>query len=384
MALDLQSTLQKLTVQTSTEHPFLSVYLDWTPEGTGQRSAPRVAERELKRIADRLADRGADLDSFNADRERILEYLAREAPDDARGLAIFACQAEGVWMPLPLQVAVENEIVEDRFPHLFNLARVLDDYEPYAVVLADAQESRILVIALNDPRTVAETEAAEEIKRFDAGGQAQMLFQRRTDNIIRAHTKDIAEELDRIIKRYDVRHVIIAGNDSIKGMVMETLPASIKEKLIDYIHLDITANMQSIMEVIEPMIQKVEREQEAADAAELEDQAYPAGLGVVGVSDTAQALSKGQVRKLLMLQSFGGAGGECPNCGTLRAGTRLKCPYDGTEMQQVDLREAFTMRAVQQKADVQVVAASEYLDQHEGVGALLRYRDNEQARAAAG
>jgi peptide subunit release factor 1 (eRF1) len=81
-----------------------------------------------------------------------------------------------------------------------------------------------------------------------------------------------------------------------------------------------------------------------------------------------------------MLQSFAGAGGECPNCGMLRAGQRSKCPYDGTEMQPVDLREAFAARAVQQSATVQIVEASDYLAAHDGVGALLRYRDDEQAR----
>ena len=81
-----------------------------------------------------------------------------------------------------------------------------------------------------------------------------------------------------------------------------------------------------------------------------------------------------------MLGSFGGAGGECPNCGMLRAGRREKCPYDGAELLPVDLREAFVARAVQQGADVQVIEASDYLAEHDGVGALLRYRDDEQAR----
>lgn len=380
MTTNLQSTLQILAAQPHTEQSFLSVYLDWTPDGNGQRQAPRILEQELKRIADRLAARDADLDGFNADRERIMDYVAREAPNDARSLAIFACHDVGVWMALPLHVPVETQIVEDRYPYLFNLARILDDYETYAVVLADAQESQIFVISLNEPEQAAETEASERIKRFDAGGMAQMLFQRRTDNVIKAHTKDIVAELERIVKRYDVQHVIVAGNDSIKGIVMSTLSDAIKEKLVDYVHLDIGDNLQAIMEAIAPMIREVERQQEMKDVAELEEQAYSQGLGVVGIADTAMALSKGQVRMLLVLKSFSGAGGECPSCGTLRAGQRARCPYDGAELRPVDLREAFTARAVQQNAGIQVVEASEYLDQHEGVGALLRYRDTEQAR----
>ena len=207
-----------------------------------------------------------------------------------------------------------------------------------------------------------------------------MLFQRRTYEVIKAHTKDIADKLGRIIKRYDVQHVIIAGNDSIKGTVMGTLPDTIKEKLVDYINLDITSNLPSIMETIEPMMREVEQEQEAEDVAQLQSEVEGDNLGAAGISATAMALTKGQVQTLIMHQGFNAIGGECPNCGTLRAGLRPTCPYDGTEMQQVNLREVFTARALQQGAAVQIVEAGEYLDQNEGVGAILRYRDDQQTQ----
>jgi peptide subunit release factor 1 (eRF1) len=373
---DLQATLQKLAARPYTESPFLSLYLDWTPDGNGQRAAPRIAGQELHRISGQVAEHGGARASFEADRQRILTYLDREAPADARALAIFACEADGVWETLPLQAHVDAEIAEDRYPHLFSLARVLDDYETYAVVLADGQQSRILLVGYADIRPAGATEAPEKIKRFDQGGQAQMLFQRRTDNLIKAHTKDIAEELGRVVARHDVRHVVVAANDSIKGIVMGTLPDAIKEKLVDYIKLDPNANIQEVMDALVPMMRQVEQEQDAAALAALEEQHYPDGLGIAGVAETALALSKGQVRQLLLRRNFAGRGGECPSCGTLRAGQRDKCPYDGAELRPVDLREAFTAHAIRQNAEIQVVENGDYLDRHEGVGALLRYQDN--------
>jgi peptide subunit release factor 1 (eRF1) len=377
--MDVQATLQRLAAQPYSEHPFLSLCLDWTPDGNGQRQAPRIVEQELNRIADGLEQRGVAREHFEADRRRIAEYLASEAPLDARGLAIFACAAEGVWEALPLQAHMETEIAEDRYPHLFGLARALDDYETYAVVLAEGQESRIMLIGLDDIRPVAETQAPEKIKRFDQGGQAQMLFQRRTDNLIKAHTKDIAAALERVIARHDVRHVIIAGNDAIKGMVLGALTDPIKARLVDYINFDPNANTQALIEALTPVMRQVEQAQEAAALAELEERHYPGGLGVAGVADTALALSKGQVRLLLLRQDFAGRGGECPNCGMLRAGQREKCPYDGAELRPVDLREAFVARAIQQNAALEIVEAADYLARHEGVGALLRYRETERA-----
>jgi peptide subunit release factor 1 (eRF1) len=384
MATELQSALQALTAYPSSEHPVLSIYLDWTPDGNGRRPALQLLEQELDAAAARLAGDAERRPGFEADHARIMEYVNRGAPKEARGLAIFACEAAGIWHALPLQAPVPTEIVIDRYPHAFQLARMIDEYETCAVVLAEGQEARIFVIALDDAEQAGATTASEKIKRFDQGGQAQMLFQRRTENLIKAHTKDIAAQLEQIIQRYDVQHVVIAGNDSIKGALMDSLTNPIRQRLIDYIHLDPTSSLKAIAETIEPLLREAERQQEADDLAELEKQlTAKGGLAAAGLSDIAMALSKGQVSKLLMLQSFAGDGGECPNCGMLRAGQRNKCPYDGADMQPVDLREAFTARAVQQGAALQIVEASDYLAEHDGVGALLRYRDDEQARAVA-
>jgi len=381
MATDLQTKLQELTALPSTEHPFLSIYLDWRPDGTGLRQSVQALEQAFDLIAGQIKQREGNLKSFEADRERIMDYVNRDAPKDASGLAIFACDAEGIWETLPLQVPVETQIVEDRYPHIFNLARILDDYETYAVVLADSQESRMFVISLNEAEKAGETEADEKIRRFEAGGWGQMLFQRRTENIIKAHTKDIADKLNRIIKRYGVQHIIIAGNDSVKGTIMNNLTEQIKDRLVDYINLDIQSNIQSIMEAIEPRMREVEQQQEADDLDTLEAQVNTkGGLGVVGIGDTALALTKGQVMTLIIHQGFNATGGECPNCGALRPGLRATCPFDGAEMQQVNLREIFTARAIQQAATVQIVEESNYLDQHEGIGAILRYSDTEQAQ----
>jgi peptide subunit release factor 1 (eRF1) len=379
MATDLLATLQQLTTRSSTAFPLLSIYLDWTTDSSGKRPALRLLADELDRIAAEVAGEPDKRESFNLDRERIMAYVDREVPSEARGVAIFACAGEDLWTPLPLQIAVETRVVADRYPHVFELARICDDYETYALVLADGQDAQIFVIALRETELAAETDAGEKIKRFDEGGQAQMLFQRRTENVIKAHTKELAAELDKVIDRFGVRHVIVSTNDSVKSHVMGSLSEKARGMLVETLNLDKSSvGPAQILAALDPLMAEQERKQEAAAVALLEEQNYDGGLGVAGVNATAQALVKGQVHTLLIAQSFGLAGGECPNCGLLRAGQRQKCPLDGFEMQPVELREAFTARAIQQSADVQVITQSDYLDQHEGVGAILRYLETEQ------
>ena len=375
MSSELQAMVQTLTALPTIEQPLLSVYIDWMPDGNGKRPQMQEVTSALETVVQRFRDEHDNRTSVEADRDRIVSYLTDEVPNDAKGIAIFACSAANLWETIPLQIQVETSVVADNYPHIFNLVRILDDYETYALVLADAQESRILIVSLNETERAANTEAAEEIRRFDAGGWGQMLFQRRTDNIIKAHTKDIADKLGRVIKRHNVQHVIIAANDSIKGMVSDSLPQTIKDKLVDIIKLDIHADMATIMETLAPIMRQVEVQQEADALNELEAEVRGENLGVVGIADTAMALTKGQVRTLVVHADFQGTGGECPNCGAIRAGLRPTCPYDGAEMQSINLREILTTRAYQQSSEVQIVEQSPYLDEHEGIGAVLRYRD---------
>lgn len=379
MATDLRVVLEELTAYPSTEYPFLSVYLDMRPNIQGIRFTPQELRQELDAIASRVPGSGPYHDSFLVDRERIMSYVDNVMSTEAQGIAIFACNGEGVWHTLELQVPVQTQIIEDRYPYTFQLARILDDYETFAVVLAEGQDARMFVIALNEMERVVETEASEEIKRFEAGGWGQMLFQRRTENLIKAHTKDIATELERLIKRYDVQHVVIASNDSIKGAVMDSLSPTIKDRLVDYINMDPRTNLQAILDTVGPMITEAERKQEADAVVDLQNNlATQPGLGVIGIEATAMALSKGQVRTLLMLSDFQAAGRRNPNSSFLYTGLRTTDPYDGSELEPVELREAFTALAVQYNAEIQVVESDEYLAEHEGVGAVLWYNDAQQ------
>jgi peptide subunit release factor 1 (eRF1) len=133
------------------------------------------------------------------------------------------------------------------------------------------------------------------------------------------------------------------------------------------------------MDAIEPLMREVERQQEADDVQDLQaNVATQPGLGVIGIEATALALSKGQVRTLLILGDFHAAGRRNPNSGFLYTGVRTTDPYDGSALEPVELREAFTALAVQSSTEMQVVESDAYLAEHEGVGAVLWYNDTQQ------
>ncbi len=107
----------------------------------------------------------------------------------------------------------------------------------------------------------------------------------------------------------------------------EVLPKELEEKVLDWVNLDMTASVDEMLAAVEPLITQAERDQEAGDVDTLEAQVNTiGGLGVAGVEATAEALSKGQVRLLIMLEGFQAPGSRNPQSGFLYSGMQTVDP----------------------------------------------------------
>src|SRR5829696_400816 len=67
-----QSVLQALAAYQGADDPFLSIYLDWVPDGNGKRPSVRLLEDELAIVAERMAGDAAYRAGLAADRQRII------------------------------------------------------------------------------------------------------------------------------------------------------------------------------------------------------------------------------------------------------------------------------------------------------------------------
>lgn len=378
MTTRLVNVLKELSALTQSEHPVLSVYLDWSVDSNGQRQSLAALDQELDRAAGELDVRGPARESFDADRERLSQYLSTEAPLDANGLVIFASHGQGLWQPIPLMVPVETAVAVDSTPHLYQLARLIDDHETFAVAVAEGQQAQIFVVSLEAMEQVNSTQAREEVQRVDVGGWSQLRYQRHTGFVIQLHMNDMARALQETVDRHGAEHLVILTNDSVKGHVRSALPKQLTERVVDMLPYERSHEPEQLFAQLDPLMREVERQQEQELLERLETQlATRGGLALGGEKEVAMALLKGQVDTMLMSDSYaGGPGGECSTCGALRPGQRQNCPYDGTPMQPVELREALVTHTLRQGGRVEVVGIEGALDAHNGVAAILRFRDD--------
>lgn len=136
-----EDLMRKLAEFEPTEMPVLSVYLDMRPQATGEspgvRSGEIVLKDRLREIEKTYRPRGEDLDSFLTDREKIEEFIAVNMSPSTSGLIIFACSAKGLWETIEVGAELENEVSVGEIPELFQLAKLLDEYDTAVVAVVD-------------------------------------------------------------------------------------------------------------------------------------------------------------------------------------------------------------------------------------------------------
>jgi peptide subunit release factor 1 (eRF1) len=129
---------------------------------------------------------------------------------------------------------------------------------------------------------------------------------------------------------------------------------------------------------------EVQDEEHVIDA--VVGQALRGGLGVIGPNDVVEAVNQGRVHRLVLEADFRMNGWSCDNCNALGSNTESQeaCPYCGAHVRAVQhLGEALVVRALQEGADVEVVAHANKLHSYRGVAAFLRQTAQTGLRGAS-
>src|SRR5438132_10099135 len=181
--------------------PVISLYLDGRVDEHGQHTFRPFVRKHLTARAATYPVHSPERESFQADSVRILRYLEDELSPSAQGIAIFASSNESYFFEVgQFDAPFERNrlFVSDR-PHIYPLARLIDQYRRYAVVLADSNRAKIIVFAAGQTLDRKEVENVKT-KRTEVGGWSQSRYQRHLENYHLHHAKEVIDVLERTIK----------------------------------------------------------------------------------------------------------------------------------------------------------------------------------------
>ena len=224
LAMDLSATLARLAaLSPSTEAPYLTVGLDWRPEGSApgrfpppepkrsERRAPREEDgaprrpawqqlrRDLDETVQSYGPRGAAFESLTADMERLTTYLDEELDPAAHGVVVIACHQQGIFEPVPLDVPVDSGFTIGPIPSLRQLVHAAEDYPPYAVLVADQRDAFLWLMEGQTWERGVQLEASDYPRKQQQGGWSQQRYQARADERVEAFARTIAEETRRAL-----------------------------------------------------------------------------------------------------------------------------------------------------------------------------------------
>jgi peptide chain release factor subunit 1 len=364
--------LDELATFEPTGFPFISLYLNLQPDQHGRDRFMPFVRKEFTERAKSFPKNSLELASFKLAATRIMSYLRNELRPSANGLAIFACAGADVYFKT---VQLEAPIQQHRLhinerPHLYPLARVIDQHPRYVALVADTNAARLFVFDLGKVSSSREVHNPK-LSRTQIGGWSQMRYQRHVDNYHLHHAKEVVEMLDRIVREEAAEYIILAGDEVIIPLLREQLPVYLENKLIDILRLDIRTPEHLVLKETMEALRQHNFQSDAEKVRHLLDEYRAGGLAVVGFSDTARALEQGQVDELLLSASAREIHAERGVLGDTLLPTEQTVSDDAPHLLAADL---LVTRARNTGAQLTFIEDSALLADVGGVGALLRYQ----------
>jgi hypothetical protein len=178
----INAQLDRLAAFQAGPFPVISLYLNTSPDQHGRDHFEPFLKKELNERIKTFEPERPERASLDADAAKIRAYLANNLDASTNGLTVFACSGAHLFETVQLAAPIpEHRLFISNLPHLYPLARLMDSYPRYAVLLADTNAARIFVFAVNALEH-AETIQGTKTKRHSMGGWAQARYQRHVEN----------------------------------------------------------------------------------------------------------------------------------------------------------------------------------------------------------
>jgi peptide chain release factor subunit 1 len=373
----LDHHLDELASFESGGFPVVSLYLNTQADQHGRDNFDSFVRKEFVTLAKSFPPDTPERASFERDAERIKAYLREQLRPSTDGVAVFACAgAGGFFKALQLDAPLpRHRLHVGALPHLYPLARLIDQHPRYVALLADTNSARLFVFSLGKAVAAAEVSGVK-VSRTRRGGWSQMRYQRHADNYHLLHAKEVAEALGRVVREEEADQIVLAGDEVIIPLLREQLPPPLREKVIDVLRLDIRTPEHEVLKATMESLREHNTQTDAEKVRRLLDEYRAGGLAVVGARDTISALYQGQADELLLSASAReiSIDEEAFDGATARGhGVPAQLFSDGNAPHLV-AADIIVTHARQTGARVSFVEDTALLAPVGGVGALLRYR----------
>ncbi len=359
-----QNELEELASFVSAGAPALSLYLDTDLTQQPKEKCKLVLRDLLQKVEESVCE---------ADMARVDQFFALEYDWQARAVALFAADGEGLWRVYRLPLPVESQAHTGDGLYLAPLAEVVVEHERVGIVLVDRESARFFLAQLGEIEEKNEW-VGQDLKRHKQGGFAASRLQRHEDNVADQNLKLAAEVAARFCRENQCTGIILGGSDETVPLFRDRLPKAVQKLVLGTLHLDMASSATEVMERSMELVlnQECERKQELVES--MITAAAKGGDAVIGLADTFYMVHQGRVRTLILEKGFDAEGYLCDDCDYVSAELIEKCPFCGGSPRKVEGAVNWIIRSILTAGGkVEAVTDSEALSRAGHIGAILRY-----------
>lgn len=357
--------------------PFISIYLNTEPNGTGKKDFKIFLNKQLNDHAAVMEVNSPRRESFEKDAEKIRYFVENDLDPATRGLAIFACSgADDFFEEFQYEVPFEeNEFFLYEKPHIYPLVRLIAQHPSFALVSADTNAAHIYVLRRGETLRQIDLQNTKT-NRTEVGGWSQKRYQRHVGNFHRQHAKEVVQDLEKIVRESRIDQIILAGDETgIIPILRNEMSKELNEMVAGVLPLHIDTPEDELVEAAERALREHDAEADKKKIDYLFEHNYDEGIGVTGVDKTLAALMNGQVMELYLTADLDEI---TYSRGDVEQVLEAYAPGEPTENTDPNERELLIDELIKYAAEssdrIRIIEDPHLLKTAGGVGAILRYQ----------
>ena len=347
------------------DRAFLTLYAN------GPDSLEKI-ERRIRTTQNMLTGNRDD-EVFFAENLTLVRNHFLENPLKSGSIAVFACWAINFFQAHPLKVEVPDLLWVGPSPYIRPLARLQDDFEDFAVVIADNTRARIHLVT-SQTAGESETVAGNIKNHVRKGGWSQQRYERRRDKQLGAYAKEIVAALEELDKSHEFDRIVAVGSKETLREIENRMPKPLLEKLVATKNLDLGMSESDLEQEILDLFTAAERRAELKLWEHIKSEYMQQGRAAVGIIDVLHCVQQGRADQVAIAQDVQIDGYKCRNCGHVDIGLPKCCSSCGSpEIYGVDLVNVITESAMTTSAKIDFMKNVPGLIKVGSIAALLRY-----------
>ncbi len=324
--------------------------------------------------------------SIREDLDKCGRFLGRIRKIDVRGIALFSCSKRDMFETVGVAKPFRPHLIVSGKPAIAPLIATLDEFKRIAVCIVDRREARLFEYFMD---------RIEEVKAFvddvparvrvgGWSGYEESRIARHVGVHEYDHLKNVAEALFEQFKLRGFDWLFLSVRSELRELLESSLHTYVRDRLKGHIEATSKTSPDRIRKKAGDVAERLKAEENLRAVERLVTGARSSGLAVLGVSRTLKALNASAVRQLAVAGTLVHKGVVCQTCGFM--GIRSsKCPVCGKSVSPCEnIIDVAEEAAAQQGAEIRRISGPTSLDNHGGIGALLRFPLDKAAPAGAG